>query len=59
MAFFWPAALQYKNATCSGPHGSSLPLTGPLNWGTVQISSLTGTGIMKGAYPGEHWNAQI
>ena len=33
---------------CSGPLGSTLPLTGALKWGTVWTSTSTGTGIMKG-----------
>ena len=32
----------------SGPLGSSLPLHEALKWGTVQISTSTSTGIMKG-----------
>ena len=34
--------------TCTYPLGSTLPLTGALKWGTVLISTSTGTGIMKG-----------
>ena len=33
---------------CSCPLGSSLLLTGALKWGTVQTSTSTDTGIMKG-----------
>ena len=33
---------------CSGPLDSTLPLTGALKWGTVQTSTSTGKGIMKG-----------
>ena len=33
---------------CSGPLGSTLPLTGALKWGTVWTSTSTGTGFMKG-----------
>ena len=37
-----------KMPPCSGPLGSTLPLTGALKWGTVWTSTSTGTGIMKG-----------
>ena len=37
-----------KIPPCSGPLGSTLPLTGALKWGTVQTSTSTDTGIMKG-----------
>ena len=37
-----------KMPSCSCPLGSSLLLTGALNWGTVQTSTSTGTRIMKG-----------
>ena len=33
---------------CSGPLGSTLPLTGVWKWGTIWTSSSTGTGIMRG-----------
>ena len=33
---------------CSGPLGYTLPFTGALKWGTVWVSTSTGTGIMKG-----------
>ena len=32
----------------SSPLGSTLQLTGALKWGTVQTSTLTESGIMKG-----------
>ena len=48
----WPiSALAFHNLKmppCSGPLGSTLPLTGALKWGTVWTSTSTGTGIMKG-----------
>ena len=34
--------------TCSGPLDSTLPMTGALKWDTVQTSTSTYTGIMKG-----------
>ena len=37
-----------KMPPCSCPLGSSLLLTGALKWGTVQTSTTTDTGIMKG-----------
>ena len=37
-----------KIPPCSGPLGSTLSLTGALKWCTVQTSSSTGKGIMKG-----------
>ena len=37
-----------KLSPCSGPLGSTLPLTGALKWGTVWTSTSTGTGIRKG-----------
>ena len=37
-----------KMPPCSCPLGSSLLLTGALKWGTVQTSTSTYTGIMKG-----------
>ena len=38
-----------KMSSCSGPLGSTLPLTGALKWGTVWTSTSSGTGIMKGS----------
>ena len=37
-----------KMSPCSGPLGSTLTLTGALEWSTVWTSTSTGTGIMKG-----------
>ena len=37
-----------KMPPSSCPLGSSLLLSGALKWGTVQTSTSTGTGIMKG-----------
>ena len=37
-----------KMSPCSGPLGSTLTLTGALEWGTVWTSTSTGAGIMKG-----------
>ena len=37
-----------KMPSCSGPLGSTLPLTGALKWGTVWTSTSTGTGFKKG-----------
>ena len=48
MTYFWPGVLQYEMPPCSCPLGSSLLLTGALKWGTVQASTSTYTGIMKG-----------
>ena len=46
----WPIydLVLYNVIPCSGPLGSTLPLTGALKWGTAWTSSSTGTGIMKG-----------
>ena len=48
----WPISdlvfYNIKMPPCSSPLGSTLQLTGALKWGTVWISSSTGTGIMKG-----------
>ena len=37
-----------KMPPCSCPLGSNLLLTGALKWGTIQTSTSTDTGIMKG-----------
>ena len=48
----WPISdlvfYNIKMPPCSCPLGSSLLLTGALKWGTVQTSTSTYTGIMKG-----------
>ena len=48
----WPISdlvfYNIKMPPCSCPLGSSLLLTGALKWGTVQTSTSTDTGIMKG-----------
>ena len=48
----WPISdlvfYNVKMPPCSCPLGSSLLLTGALNWGTVQICTSTYTGTMKG-----------
>ena len=48
----WPLSdlvfYNIKMPPCSCPLGSSLLLTGALKWGTVQTSTSTDTGIMKG-----------
>ena len=48
----WPISdlvfYNIKMPPCSCPLGSSVLLTGALNWGTVQSSTSTDTGIMKG-----------
>ena len=48
MTYFWPGVLHFKMPPCSGPLGSTLPLTGALKWGTVWTSTSTRTGIIKG-----------
>ena len=37
-----------KMPPCFGPLDSTLALTGASKWGTVQTSTSTGKGIMKG-----------
>ena len=48
----WPISdlvfYDIKMSPCSWTLGSSLLLTGALKWGTVQTSTSTDTGIMKG-----------
>ena len=48
----WPISdlvfYNIKMPPCSCPLGSSLLLTGALKWGTVQTSTSTYTGVMKG-----------
>ena len=48
----WPISdltfYNIKMPPCSCSHGSSLLLTGALKWGTVQTSTSTYTGVMKG-----------
>ena len=48
----WPISdlvfYNIKMPPCSCPLGLNLLLTGALNWGTVQTSTSTDTGIMKG-----------
>ena len=48
----WPISdlffYHIKMLPCSCPLGSSLLLTGSLKWGTVQTSTSTNAGIMKG-----------
>ena len=43
-----PVFYNIKMPPCSCPLGSSLLLTGALKWGTVQTSTSTPTGFMKG-----------
>ena len=46
--FFDPVFKNIRIPPCSGPVGSTLPMTEALKWGTVWTSTSTGTGIMKG-----------
>ena len=44
----WPGILHCKISPCSGCLGSTLLLTGALEWGTVWTSTSTDTGVKKG-----------